>query len=123
MQLMDALFRRIVKVGELTVAYPDGERRTYGRPQSGRRPVAIRFHNRGAIRRILRNPRLGVGEAYTDGGLTVEEGDVYDLLDLVTHNARWEQGGGARKAIRKRYKLLGKLDQFNWRARSRRNVA
>ena len=122
MRLMDALLRRIVKSGELTVVYPGGEQRAYGQVELGRSPVTMRFRDGRAIRRILRNPRLGIGEAYMDGGLTVD-GDLHDLLDLITHNARWEKGGSARNAIRRRRKLFGRLNQVNWRARSKRNVA
>ena len=122
MRLMDALLRRIVKSGELTVVYPDGEQRMFGQAEPGRSPVTIRFRDNKTIRGILRNPRLGIGEAYMDGGLTVD-GDLHGLLDLVTQNARWEKGGSARKAIRRPFKLFGRLNQANWRARSRQNVA
>lgn len=122
MAIVHSLIGRFVKQGELTVIYPNGETRTYGRPEPGGRKATIRIHGRRTIRRIIRNPRLGIGEAYMDGTLTVE-GDVYDFLDLVIFNARWERGGSARHALNKGGKLKGKLDRLNWRARSKRNVA
>ncbi len=121
MGLMESLVSKVVRTGELTVVFPSGKRTTFGRPEAGRSPVTIHFLNNRTIRQVLRNPRLGIGEAYMDGGLVVE-GDIYDFLDLVTRNARWEKGGAARKAIRRRGFLKGKLDQYNWRSRSKRNV-
>jgi cyclopropane-fatty-acyl-phospholipid synthase len=123
MSLIQKLAHKVIRRGELTITFPSGKTRTFGAPEPGGRRAAVRIRSARALRRILRNPRLGVGEAYMDGSLTVEEGDIYDFLDLVTFNARWERGGGARHAIRKRGKLKGKLDQLNWRARSKRNVA
>ncbi len=36
--------------------------------------------------RLAFRPRLALGEAYMDGRLTVERGDLYDLLDLLGRN-------------------------------------
>jgi cyclopropane-fatty-acyl-phospholipid synthase len=67
---------------------------------------------------------VAVGEAYMDGRLILEEGDILDLLDLVTSNAPWEEGGKARKAIsRGGSKLMAGLVSLNGRGRSARNVA
>jgi cyclopropane-fatty-acyl-phospholipid synthase len=123
MSLIETLASKVIRRGELTVTFPGGEKRTFGQPEPRGRRAAVRITSGKALRRILRNPRLGVGEAYMDGTLVVEEGDIYDFLDLITFNARWEKGGGARHAIRKRGKIKGKLDQLNWRSRSKRNVA
>ena len=122
MSLIEKLIGRVIRQGELTVVMPGGERKTFGQPEPGGRSATIHLRDRKVIPRLMRNPRLAVGEAYMDGDLEVE-GDVHDFLDLVTFNARWEKGGGARHAIRKRGIIRGKLDQLNWKARSKRNVA
>jgi cyclopropane-fatty-acyl-phospholipid synthase len=122
MAIVERLIGRFIKQGELTVVYPNGEARTYGAPEPGGRKATIRIHDRRTIRRIIRNPRLGIGEAYMDGTLSVD-GDVYDLLDLAIFNARWEDGASTRRALNQGGKLKGKLDRLNWRARSRRNAA
>ena len=49
----------------------------------------------------MRNPRLAVGETYMDGRLIIEDGTILDLLELITTNNRWEEGGNSRKAIKK----------------------
>ena len=121
MGLMDSLIAKVIRSGELTVVFPSGESRTFGSPEPDCSPVTIRFRTKKAVRNVLQNPRLGIGEAYMDGDLVVE-GDVYDFLDLVTRNARWEKAGAARRAIRRRGFIKGKLDQYNWRSRSKRNV-
>ena len=40
----------------------------------------------GPASRLALRPRLALGEAYMDGKLTVEDGDIYDLLDLLGRN-------------------------------------
>ncbi len=83
--LLAQLFRTAIKRGELTVIDGNGRTRRYGDPGSGPR-VAIRLHDRRLHWRLPLNPRLAVGEAYVDGTLTVEDGTIYDFLDLVGLN-------------------------------------
>jgi cyclopropane-fatty-acyl-phospholipid synthase len=86
----DALFHRLIKDGELTTIFADGHESTYGRPSPGRTPVTMRFTDRKVPWQILLNPSLGAGEAYMDGRLIVDRGDIFDLLDLITWNGRFE---------------------------------
>ncbi len=91
--LLAQLFRAIVKRGELTVIDGNGRTRRYGDAARGPR-VTIRLHDRTLHTRLPLNPRLVVGEAYMDGTLTVEDGAIYDFLDLVGLNT----GGGPMNA-------------------------
>ncbi len=76
-----------VKQGELTVIDPKGRTRRFG--AAGTEPaVTIRLHDRNLILKFLVHSRLYVGEAYMDGTLTVEQGTLYDFLDLVSQNLR-----------------------------------
>lgn len=120
---LDALLRRIVVYGELHVHGADGRTRRYGRPRDGRTPVVVRFATRGAERAVARNPALGAGEGFMDGELEILHGDVLDLLDLVTFNLRWDRDNPVRRALWRHARVAALLDQWNWRRRSRRNVA
>ena len=106
MSAFDRLFHSLIKQGELTVITASGRKRTFGRPAEGRPSVTIRFTDRLTPLRIVRNPSLGAGEAYMNGTLLLEQGDIYDLLDLVTGNRRFETRGG---------------DEFGKRSRLSRN--
>jgi cyclopropane-fatty-acyl-phospholipid synthase len=83
-------------------------------------PIAVRFASAGAQRRVLLNPDLRLGEAYMDGTFVVERGSIADFVDLVSGRSdlpRWlAPVAGARYVWRR-------VSQFNWRGRSRRNVA
>lgn len=69
------------------------------------------------------NPLLYTGEAYMDGKLTIEEGTLYDFLDLATRDL-WEPGNGVIIAgLETLRKLMRVLQQFNPVTRARANVA
>jgi cyclopropane-fatty-acyl-phospholipid synthase len=94
-------------------------------PEPGRTPVRVRLTDKGAAFHIAKDPRVGAGEAYMDGRLVMEQGDVRDLVLLIRENAPWEKEGALKpkgpisKAI---HHLIGRLDQINWKTRSARNA-
>jgi cyclopropane-fatty-acyl-phospholipid synthase len=125
MWLLDKLLTRVIRAGELTVIDADGNTHRYGTPHPDHGPVTIRLTDRRVARDISRNPRLGAGEAFMDGRLVIEQGDVMDFIDLVTWNGRWERGGDSRHAIDRGWsgKLKGVIGLVNWQRKSKRNVA
>lgn len=122
MWLFDRLFKRFMQDGELVVIDPAGGERRYGRP-SNRAPVRIRLADNATARAIALNPALGAGEAFMDGRLVMEEGDIFALLDLVTHNLRWERDNPVRFALWRQARLAAWWDGINFERRSKRNVA
>src|SRR5512139_3363765 len=123
MKLLDRFLSRVVHRGELTLIDHDGSRRSYGNPDPGRAPVVIRFTDSKVALDLIRNPRLGAGEAYINGRLVVEEGDILDLLDLVRANSRWEEGGERGFLSRGTARVARAMRYLNWERRSKRNVA
>ena len=86
--------------------------------------MTVRLTDAKVVRDVLKHPKVGIGEAYMDGRLEMVEGDLLNLLDLVTSNTPWETGGKSRKAIgRGSRKVLSGLMSLNGRIRSLRNVA
>ena len=121
MAMIDTLIGKLIRKGRLIVAFPDGSERGFG--PGGGPAVKIRLADRKVGLDIVRNPRVGVGEAYMDGRLTVEIGDILDLLRLVVGANRWEDKGSGRKALNKGKKRLLNLFRRNDAKSSRRNVA
>ena len=126
MLLFDRAFKKLIKQGELIVTAPNGKIYRYGQPYPGRQPVAVRLSGRNTSRKIVMTPSLGAGEAYMDGRLIMEQGDIHALLDLVTWNNRWEKRSD-RKNLEAKSRLLGDplgwLRTYNQERRSKRNVA
>jgi cyclopropane-fatty-acyl-phospholipid synthase len=122
MALIGKLLGAVIKQGALSVIDADGERTTYG--PGGKPALTVRFTDRKVPLDLLRNPRLGIGEAYMDGRLVVEDGSVLDLLRLVVGSNRWEDGGRGRKLFGKsKFKRFKALWRRNQPAKARRNVA
>jgi cyclopropane-fatty-acyl-phospholipid synthase len=120
--ILDAILRRLITSGRLTVVWPDGSRTTYAGEDG---PSAImRLRNPRTIRRLVLNPSLGVGEAYMSGGLSVEDSSLYDLLDTMMLNLEVNPGCHPIKRFRERLADVSRrLAQYNPAGRALRNVA
>ena len=122
MALISRLIGTLLTKGRITLVQPDGSRETYG--PGGGKELTVRFADRRVALDLVRNPRLKLGEAYMDGRLTIEDGTILDLLELITGANRWEEGGQGRSLMRKgKIKGLKKLLRRNKPTTSKRNVA
>ncbi|AOR76859.1 SAM-dependent methyltransferase [Novosphingobium resinovorum] len=124
--ILDRFLERGVRQGVLELARPDGSLRRFGTPAEGFPHVRIRLTDKGAERRILRDPRLGAAEAFMDGQLEVEQGDIMDLVYLLRANARWDKGGELKEHTPLK-KVVGKVvtlvDGINRAASAKKNIA
>ena len=126
MALLDRLLSGRIRNGTLTIVDPDGRRSAFGVSTPGWPDVVLNLQNRNASRRILLNPRLGLGEAFIDGSVTVDNDDIMGLVELVRRNNPWEKGGEIgdpqplKRAVKK---MLRPFQQLNSLANSKRNVA
>jgi cyclopropane-fatty-acyl-phospholipid synthase len=124
--LLDRFLSRAVRTGRLGVVFADGSSATYGSEAAGFPDIVIRFTDAGVPRDIVLDPRLGAAEAFIDGRMLIEEGDVMGLVSLLRANNAWDKGGdlvrsGTLKRIVNRASFAA--EQINNRVRSQRNVA
>lgn len=119
-RIIKAALSHTVKHGTLKVIFSGGTERIYG---NGSEPkVTFRFADHAAERALGLNPELAFGELYMDGRLIIEEGSLFDLLQLVLQDSRGEFDDlplGSLRRLRK--KLLG-LKRTNKPDASKRNV-
>ncbi|HEX3984638.1 MAG TPA: SAM-dependent methyltransferase, partial [Acidisoma sp.] len=83
-QILDSLLKRIIRKGGLTVIWPNGEKTTYGPDSAG--AFAIKLTDEKAIRAIVLNPGLGVGECYMNGLLVPVDCTIYQVLEVMLAN-------------------------------------
>jgi len=123
MSLIGRLVDKLLTKGSITLKRPGKPPRTYGR--GGGKHLSVRFTDGKVAFDILRNPRLGLGEAYMDGRLIIEDGSILDLLEMIVGANRWEEAGEGRKALSKGKALraLKRAFESNNFKRARRNVA
>ena len=125
-RLLDRFLTRGVKQGRLGVVFADGSASTYGMPAPGFPEIVIRFTDARVPRDIIMDPRLGAAEAFMDGRLLIEEGDVMGLVSLLRANDRWERGNNNLRPSPLK-QLLNRVsfaaEQINNRVGSKQNVA
>lgn len=118
---LEILLRRIVEHGNLSLVTHTGDTFKFGDGQGA--AIVARLADRRLERQLALDPHLHVGEAYMDGRLVMEQGSIYDLLEVVLRNAmahpapKWAQTLDIARFLTRR------LAQFNPAKRSRRNVA
>jgi cyclopropane-fatty-acyl-phospholipid synthase len=120
--LLAKILARVMGDGRLTIIDPAGRSHCV----HGARPgpdVTMRVHTWWTGIRLILRPRLALGEAYMNGTLTVERGDIYDLLDLIGRNM---VACEALPFVRLSYawqRPVRAIEQYNPIGRAQRNVA
>ncbi len=119
--LLAGFLQRVITSGRLILRAADG--REYDIGDTGPVCVRMNLHDKKVGRAVLLNPQMALGEAYMDGRVTFEGGDVGDFLDLAARNlgtgygpAHWQWIASARSWM----KWLGRANTLR---RAHRNVA
>jgi cyclopropane-fatty-acyl-phospholipid synthase len=117
--MLHSMLRRFVRVGRLVVTEEGSGPTVYG---DGSGPTVRLHFGKGWDLRMALNPDLALGEAYMDGGMVIEEGDLWDLCEVIGRN--FGQYRDPPKPIMRLLTHVGRLtQQWNDRTASRRNVA
>jgi cyclopropane-fatty-acyl-phospholipid synthase len=120
--VLDAILRRLITVGRLTVIWPDGSRKTYGADNDPH--AAMRLRDWQTVRRLTLNPALATGEAFMDGTLSPEDGSIYDVMDVVMASLGHNPNG---HPLLRMQEILSAADrrlrQYNPVPKSQQNVA
>ena len=119
--LFDRAMRYVVRQGALFVTDPKGLPHTYG--DGSGVPVRMKITSDAWARRIALNPDLYLGEAYMDGGLVLEQGTVYDLLELLLRNLEGRKEPFAMQVVNRMRVLLKRVHQYNPIGKAKENVA
>jgi cyclopropane-fatty-acyl-phospholipid synthase len=115
--LLAGVLRRLLRTGSLKVILPSGDAIAVGDDPAS--AVTVRIRDARTLRRLALNPDLALGEAYMDGGLTLERGTLWDFLDLIGRNLEIQ---GVRPAGTLD-KLRDRISQANGRRAARRHAA
>jgi cyclopropane-fatty-acyl-phospholipid synthase len=83
---LDKLLAKVITYGDVAVTGADGKTEKFGKPGTGP-SVAIRLHDDKVKWALALKPRIAIGEAYTDGRLTIEKGTLRDFLDVLLISA------------------------------------
>src|SRR5215208_7170580 len=118
--LLVSMLSGVVRTGRLTIIDAGGKRHVIdGQPGSS---VTVRLRDSSLYWKLLLRPRLYVPEAYMEGKLTIEEGSLYDFLELLVSNDMAHPNEVMRLG-RAAALLVRRMYQLNPVWRARRNVA
>src|SRR5437870_1635799 len=119
--LLDSVLPRVIRVGRLSVIDAAGKPHVFeGSPGPA---ATVRLRDPALSWKLLVRPRLYVPEAYMDGTLTIEEGSLYDLIDLLTANDTALPDTLLLRLSNAVGRLARHINQHNPIPRARRNVA
>ncbi|GAA0503561.1 cyclopropane-fatty-acyl-phospholipid synthase family protein [Pigmentiphaga sp. GD03639] len=111
----------LVRRGTLDVTLPDGRRLAFG---DGTLPrAAIRFTDTRAVLALLMDPDLRLGELFMDQRLVVDEGSIYDVLELLLRDADAVRPGVMVRVLDAMRMSIRRFLQNNRPGRARANVA
>lgn len=120
-KLLQQAFAPLVTTGRLEVITPSGKALIFG--DGGQPQARLRFADRRAVIALLRDPDLNFGELFMQQRLLVEQGTVYDVLELVLRGARQVPVSATVRLLDAWRMKLRPLLQNNLRGKSRANVA
>ncbi|MGQ0675137.1 MAG: class I SAM-dependent methyltransferase [Rhodospirillales bacterium] len=123
MRLLSHLLRHKVRSGRLEVTDAGGRLHVFEGAEGGGPRAAIRLRDHAIAWRIGLRPRLAFGEAYMDGRLTVERGDIFDFIDLCAANYASYTTHPVTRLWHALGWMLRPLGQINPIGRARRNAA
>lgn len=119
--LFARFLKPLMKRGTLTIIDHTGRSHVVG---TGEEPkITATFHDPNLGTKLFINPALYAGEGYMDGTLTIEDGDLFELLDLVMSNIGATHGHWAARTLKSIERFGGLLRTYNPISRAANNVA
>ena len=115
--LLTRLFERTITVGRLRIT--DASGRTHTISAAPGPSVAIRLRDPALHWKLVVRPRLYLPEAFMDGTLNIEEGSLYDLIDLLVLNLEAMPEGVLSQLLNGSFALWRRVHQYNPLSRAR----
>jgi cyclopropane-fatty-acyl-phospholipid synthase len=119
--LWSVLLKYLVKTGDLTVMDAGGVTHHFG--DGGQPKSVVRLHDKALHRKLFFYSELYLGEAYMDGTLTLEEGDLHDFLTILATNFAVSKPTLPERIAEKLLPITQKIQQYNPLGVALKNVA
>ena len=118
------LLKNLIHIGCLNIVDAKGRNHRFEGQHEGPE-FTVRLHDRALHWKLFFNPLLHFGEGVMDGTITVEDGELYDLLDLLSQNIGWRQPKHwLQRFITTPLRSAGRrVQQFNPASKARSNIA
>ena len=121
MQLVKFL-NKLFKKGGFILEDAYGKEHVVGSPNL-QKSIKLKIHDKKLHYKLLLYPDLYLGEAYTDGSITIEGGSLSDFLDMALENLGRQEINIFGKIFNKLTGSYRYLTNFNFIKKSKMNVA
>ena len=121
MQLVKFL-NKLFKKGGFILEDAYGKEHVVGSPNS-QKSIKLKIHDKKLHYKLLLYPDLYLGEAYTDGSITIEGGNLSDFLDMALKNLGRQETNIFGKIFNRLTGSYRYLTNFNFIKKSKMNVA
>ncbi len=121
MQLVKFL-NKLFKKGGFILEDAYGEEHVIGSPNS-QKSIKLKIHDKKLHYKLLLYPDLYLGEAYTDGLITIEGGSLSDFLNMALENIGRQEINIFGKIFNRLTGSYRYLTNFNFIKKSKMNVA
>lgn len=115
------MLRRFVQRGALVVQFPDGQEATFG--PGGSPAGGLHVKTSRALRRLVTNPVLALGELYMDGEIEPIAGSLHDMLNVLSLNQAISGDPGFSWLLNFGRKAIRRVMQLNPAGLSRRRIS
>ncbi|GAB5470263.1 MAG: cyclopropane-fatty-acyl-phospholipid synthase family protein [Rhodospirillales bacterium] len=119
--MMKTLLKYMIRDGALAVEDASGKVMVVGDGSPPR--CRIKLHKKSLEWSLLLNPPLKMGEAYMEGSLTVEEGDLADLCTIFAHNYQHLESHWLVRLAFALQRQSRRFKQYNPMGKAKENVA
>jgi cyclopropane-fatty-acyl-phospholipid synthase len=121
--VLKSVLKRLIRTGRLTVIDADGTLIVCGEAAMGQPDVVVKLTSRLTSLKLALWPDLYLGEAYMEGELVIERGNLWDLLDLCGRNLEKLPRRESRYFVRFAKSIASQLQQYSPIRISQKNVA
>lgn len=118
MLLLSSFAKHHIKRGTLHIIDKKGHRHTFSGENGPE--VTIQLYTKKIEKDIFLTPHLSIGEGYMDGSYTIEQGTIYDFLNICTLSLKDKDYSSF--FLESLAYPFRKLQQLNTSKRSRKNV-
>lgn len=116
-KMLEDFLEKHIDYGKLTLRFPNGRSFTAGRGEPSAEMV---IHHSSALRRIMFDPGLELGETYMEGGWSAKDGRLRQLIEVLMRNFPEAHPEGVQRFL---LPIIKKIQQGNPIGRSKDNVS
>ena len=117
-----SFLNNLFKKGGFVLIDANSKKYIIGSPDKSK-PLTVKLLNKNLHYKLLINPDLYFGEAYTDGSLVIENGSISEFLELAFQNIGRGEINSFGYILKKIKGTIRYLTNFNFAKRSKKNVA